>query len=214
MRGRAGCPSRAASQLESIVVLSVDVLQVGEHSDLLVSEEGVQQALDALAAGIAADLAAADPLLICVMNGGLFTTSELARRFAFPLQMDYLQVSRYGTAVQGSQLKWLSRPQTSLVGRTVLLTDDILDRGETLAAVCAWCREAGAARVLSAVLVDKQVATPRAVRADYAAMLCPDRYLYGCGMDYRGYWRNLPAIYGVRDDYLQALEAAKVSAAT
>ncbi len=203
-----------SSQMESNSVLSVDVLQVGEHSDMLVSAAGVQRALDAFAARIAADLAAANPLLICVMNGGLFTTSELARRLAFPLQMDYLQVSRYGAAVQGSQLKWLSRPQTPLIGRTVLLTDDILDRGETLAAVCAWCREAGAARVLSAVLVDKQVATQRAVRADYVAITCPDRYLYGCGMDYRGYWRNLPAIYGVREDYLQALEAARAVAAT
>ena len=190
-------------------MLNVDVLQVGEHSDLLVSEPAVQQALDVFAAQIAADLSAADPLLLCVMNGGLFMTSELARRLAFPLQMDYLQVSRYGTAVHGNQLKWLSRPQTPLNGRTVLVTDDILDKGETLAAVCAWCHEAGAARVLSAVLVDKQVTTQRAVRADYAAIACPDRYLYGCGMDYRGYWRNLPAIYGVRDDYLMALDAAQ-----
>ena len=192
-------------------MLSDDVLRVGEHSDVLVTEAAVQQALNVFAARIAVDLATANPVLLCVMNGGLFTTSELARRLAFPLQMDNLQVSRYRAAVQGSQLHWLARPQTPLTGRTVLLTDDILDRGETLAAVCAWCREAGAARVLSAVLVDKQIASPRAVQADYAALLCPDRYLYGCGMDYRGYWRNLPAIYGVRADYLQRLEASRAS---
>lgn len=190
-----------------------DILQVREYSDVLVSEAEVQAALARMAAGIRDRVEGSDPVLLCVMNGGLFTTSELARRLPFPLQMDYLQVSRYREAVRGSTLSWLSRPRTAIAGRSVVVVDDILDRGETLAAVCAWCREEGAEVVLSAVLVEKMLSDPvamaaRPIAADYVAIQCPDRYLYGCGMDYRGYWRNLPAIYGVRDDYLHALEAA------
>ncbi len=192
---------------------TLDILKVRANSDVLVSEVEVQRALDAMSGAIATRLHDRDPVLLCVMNGGLFTTSELARRLPFPMQMDYLHVSRYGNATEGSTLSWLSRPRTPIAGRTVLLTDDILDRGDTLAAVCAWCREAGAAEVLSAVLVDKRLVSAdalaaRPIAADFVAIACPDRYLFGCGMDYRGYWRNLPAIYGVREAYLKALDAA------
>ena len=180
-------------------------MQVRAHSDQLVSATAVQRALDAMAACFTRDWADHAPLLLCVMNGGLFTTSELARRCAFPLQMDYLQVTRYGRATSGGVLSWLARPQTPLTDRTVIVVDDILDRGNTLAEVLAWCHGAGARRVLSAVLIDKLIGTPRAITADYVGLQCVDRYLYGCGMDYRGYWRNLPAIYGVRADYLAQL---------
>ena len=86
----------------------------------------------------------------------------------------------------------------------LLLVDDVFDRGETLAAIVAWAEQAGAGRVLTSVLVDKQVEEPRPLRVDFAALSCPDRYLFGCGMDYQGYWRNLPAIYVLPE----ALESA------
>ena len=183
-------------------MLADEIMQVREHSDLLVSARDVQDALDVLAHAIADVCAGSVPVALCVMNGGLFTTSELARRWEFPLQMDYLQVTRYGGGTHGGELTWLARPQTHLAGRTVLVIDDILDRGNTLAEVLQWCRRAGARQVLSAVLVDKAVTVPRPLAADFVGLRCADRYLYGCGMDYRGYWRNLPAIHAVRAEYL------------
>ena len=186
-------------------VTTDDIMQVRAHSDVLVSTAAVQLALDEMALRIARSCAQHDPLLLCVMNGGLFTTSEIARRCDFAMQMDYLQVSRYRSATSGGELHWLARPQVALAGRVVVVIDDILDRGNTLAEVLAWCRGEGAAEVLSAVLVDKRITAPRAIAADIVGVQCPDRYLYGCGMDYRGYWRNLPAIYGVRDDYFASL---------
>ena len=181
---------------------SDDIMQVRSHSDVLVSAADVQRALDAMATAITRACIGRIPLLLCVMNGGLFATSEIARRCDFALQMDYVQVTRYGNTTGGGDLVWLARPQTSLGGRMVVVIDDILDRGNTLAEALGWCRAAGAAEVLSAVLVDKDIAAPRGVAADFVGVRCVDRYLYGCGMDYRGYWRNLPAIYGVRADYL------------
>ena len=179
-----------------------DIMQVREHSDVLVTAGDVQRALAAMAVDIARVCAGKAPLLLCVMNGGLFVTSELARRCDFALQMDYVQVASYGNATTGGELKWLARPQTSVVDRLVVVIDDILDRGRTLAEVVTWCLAAGATQVLSAVLVEKAIATPRAVGADFVGLRCDDRYLYGCGMDYRGYWRNLPAIHAVRPEYL------------
>ena len=88
---------------------------------------------------------------------------------------------------------WPARP---LDGRTVLLTDDVLDEGVTLASLKTRMEESGAARVVTAVLVEKAVAG-RMFAVDYAALSAPDRYLVGCGMDYNGWYRNLTGIYAL-----------------
>jgi hypoxanthine phosphoribosyltransferase len=90
-----------------------------------------------------------------------------------------------------------------LAGRTVLVVDDIFDQGWTMRGVVAKVSSLGAAQVLSVVLVDKQVAHARPMEVDYAALTAPDRYLFGCGMDYHGHWRNLPAIYALPESLLK-----------
>src|SRR5690606_28513973 len=149
---------------------------------------------------LALDLADANPLLLTVMHGALPFAGALLPRLAFPLEVGYLHVGRYRDATTGGRLVWHARPDYPMRGRTVLLVDDVLDRGETLAELVRWVREAGAGTVLSAVLVAKRIDEARPVEADYVALECPDRYLFGCGMDYKGYWRNLPAIYALPPD--------------
>ncbi|RMG51582.1 MAG: hypoxanthine-guanine phosphoribosyltransferase [Gammaproteobacteria bacterium] len=167
-------------------------------SDLLFDSDQVQAALDRMATEIRQHFELLDPLLLCVMNGGLFTMSELARRLPFPLQMDYLQATRYRGRTTGSEVAWLARPQHSLAGRHVLVVDDILDEGHTLAAILQYCREAGAASVRTAVLVRKRhQRLVEGVEADYIGLEVPDRYVFGCGMDYHDYLRNIPAIHAV-----------------
>ena len=90
-------------------MLADEIMQVREHSDLLVSARDVQDALDVLAHAIADVCAGSVPVALCVMNGGLFTTSELARRWEYPLQMDYLQVTRYGGGTRGGVRRGLDR---------------------------------------------------------------------------------------------------------
>jgi len=173
--------------------------QVYLDSDCLFGEDEVQAALDRMATAISADLEGSDPLLLCVMNGGLYTMAELARRLAFPLQMDYLQATRYRGRTTGSEVAWLARPQHALRNRHLLVVDDILDEGQTLAAILQYCRDAGAASVRSAVLVQKRhQRLADGVRADYVGLQVPDRYVFGCGMDYHDYLRNLPSIHAVR----------------
>lgn len=171
------------------------VTEAFERAELIYSQDQVLAAIDRLAVRLTVALAEENPLLLCVLNGGLPFTGALMQRLLFPLELSYVHVGRYGDRTQGGELVWHSRPQTPLKDRHVVLVDDILDEGVTLAALQSWCREEGASAVTSVVLLDKAAAEQRQV--DFAAMSCPDRYVFGWGMDFEGYWRNLPAIYAL-----------------
>lgn len=169
------------------------------EADCLYTAEQVEQALDRMAAAITARLAASSPILTCVMNGGLVPTGKLATRLDFPLHMDYLHATRYRNTTSGGDLTWLARPHTDLRGRVVLVVDDILDEGVTLAAIMAYCREQGASEVYSAVLVEKRHERKHGLQdADFVGLTVEDRYVFGYGMDYKGYLRNAAGIYAVQ----------------
>jgi hypoxanthine phosphoribosyltransferase len=176
------------------------VLAARRRAEVLVSAEEVQRAIDRVAVRLALALHGTNPLVLVVMHGGLPYAGEILKRLSCPLELGYVHVSRYRGATRGGSLRWHHQPDYDLRQRTVLLLDDVLDQGETLAALCRWAEQGGAGRVLTTVLVDKQVEMPRSSTVDYAALTCPDRYLFGCGMDFRGYWRNLPAIYALPPD--------------
>ncbi|MCY4017040.1 MAG: hypoxanthine-guanine phosphoribosyltransferase [Gammaproteobacteria bacterium] len=175
---------------------------VAGRADRIHSAGEVAAAIDRMARGIAAELAGSDPILLCVMNGGLILTGALAQRLDFPLRIDYLHASRYRSATTGGKIDFRVPPALDPRGRELLVIDDILDEGDTLAAVLRYCRERGAARVLTAVLADKQ--RPRsadAPKADFVGLRVPDRFVFGSGMDYKGYLRNARGIYAIaRED--------------
>ena len=176
------------------------VRAVLENANQLFSQQEVEQALDRLADDIKRLLGDQDPLLLCVMTGGLIPASELFTRFDFPVQLDYLHATRYQGTVGGKELKWVTEPSQSLKGRTVLVVDDILDEGLTLAAILDYCSEQGARAVYSAVLVEKMHERKAdGLRADFVGLQVEDRYVFGYGMDYHGYLRNVKGIYAVAD---------------
>ena len=177
-----------------------EIKRARDEADCLADETTVEAALDRMAAEITARLADANPLVYAVMNGGLILAGRILPRLPFPLELAYLHASRYGHAIQGTLLDWRVRPTQDLRGRTVLVLDDILDEGHTLKAIIEHLKDEGAAEVLSAVLVHKlhdRKATP-GMRADFSGLDIADRFLFGCGMDYKGYWRNAPGIYAVK----------------
>lgn len=176
------------------------ILAARRRGELLVSPEAVAAAIDRVSVRLSLALQDTNPLLLTVMNGGVPFSGALLTRLNFPLETGYVHVGRYGDETRGGALRWHATPVVPLSGRTVLLVDDILDRGTTMAALVGWAEQAGASRVLSAVLVDKARDAPRPVEADYVALRCPDRYLFGWGLDFRGYWRNLPGIYALPRD--------------
>ena len=177
-----------------------EIKRAREEADCLADAATVEGAVDRMAAGITARLAHPHPLVYAVMNGGLILAGRILPRLPFPLELAYLHASRYGHAIQGTLLDWRVRPTQDLRGRTVLVLDDILDEGHTLKAIIEHLKDEGAAEVLSAVLVHKlhdRKATP-GMRADFSGLDIADRFLFGCGMDYKGYWRNAPGIYAVK----------------
>lgn len=163
------------------------------------SPREITAAMDVMAGRIGERLRRADPLLLGVMVGGTVPLAMLLMRLDFPLEVDYVHATRYRGATEGGGLHWVRAPEAERVhGRSVLLVDDVLDEGLTLAAIAERCRELGAREVLTAVLVSKRIASRTALpRADFSALESDDRYLFGYGMDYHGYLRNAPGIFAV-----------------
>lgn len=169
-------------------------------ADLLFDRSTLDEKISAMAARIDADYAGDRPLFLTVMNGGMFFAAQLALAMRTELEFDYLHATRYRGRNQGGELVWKHRPATSLYGRRVLVVDDILDEGHTLEEVGRWCLEQGATDVRIATLaVKRHDRCVEGVRADYAGVEVPDRYVFGFGMDYHEQGRNLPAIYALKE---------------
>ena len=168
------------------------------RADCLWTREQLELACDGMASAITSRLADANPLLLVVMTGGLVPAAMLLPRLEFPLQVDYIHLTRYGAATVGGSIEWIRRPPAHIAGRTVLLVDDLLDHGLTLQAAVRECELLGAHTVLTAVLAVKQMATRAGLDSvDFHAVETPDRYLFGYGMDYKSWWRNGGGIFAV-----------------
>ena len=163
---------------------------VASRAELLVSAKELERAMDRMAELITSELADKDPMVLCVMNGAVIAVGRLLPRLRFPLRLGYVHATRYRGATSGGGLEWIRRPEASIRGQHLLLVDDILDEGFTLDAIAAACRADAAASVHSAVLVEKDRARTCAFKADFVGVRLPDRYLYGYGLDYKGYFRN------------------------
>lgn len=179
--------------------LMEDIRRARAEADCLYTGEEVAAAVDRMAAAVSARLRDSNPLLLVTMTGGFVPAAMLLARLDFPLQVDYLHLTRYGAATSGGAIEWRKRPSAAVDGRTVLLVDDLLDHGLTLAAAVDELKAEGAREVLTAVLVVKRVIPrPGLQRVDFHALETPDRYLFGAGMDYKTYWRNCAGIYAVK----------------
>ena len=176
-----------------------DPWQVLERAELVCSEADAAAAVARMAREITAVMAERHPLVLSVMGGGVVFTGQLLPLLHFPLEFDYIHVTRYRGGMQGGTIQWRVEPRQRLAGRVVLVLDDILDEGHTLAAIRERILQQGAAAFYSAVLADKAIGRSKPVRADFVGVIVPDRYVFGFGMDVEGAWRNLPAIYAVKD---------------
>ena len=179
--------------------LQQEITNVQQQAVCLYDRTQLEQALDRMASDISCRLHDRNPLILCVINGGIIVTGHLLPRLDFPLTLDSVRASRYGHHTAGSALTWLYQPAASMQGRAVLIVDDILDEGLTLAAICDWCREQGAAEILTAVLLDKNIGRDKPVQADFVGLEVDNHYLYGFGLDYKTYLRNANGIYACKD---------------
>jgi hypoxanthine phosphoribosyltransferase len=170
-----------------------------ENSEPVASAEEVEAAVERLASEIRSRLSGAYPLVLAVMGGAVVFAGQILPRLRFPLDFDYIHASRYGTATRGTQIEWrVTPPPATVKGRDVLVLDDILDGGETMAAIRKRLLELGAQSFHCAVLVEKILKIEKPIKADFIGLQIADRFVFGCGMDAKGFWRNLPEIRAMK----------------
>ena len=181
------------------MLTSQQAQQLLSSAELIYPQDVIAETLQRLAAEITQVMAQQQPLVLCVMGGAVVFAGQLLPQLQFPMDFDYLHLSRYGKGKSGGAIQWQAEPREDVHDRVVLVLDDILDEGVTLAAVRDKVLESGAKSFYSAVLVEKQTGRYKQAKADFVGLPVPNRYVFGFGMDIHGLWRNLPAIYATTD---------------
>ncbi|HEC75542.1 MAG TPA: hypoxanthine-guanine phosphoribosyltransferase [Methylophaga aminisulfidivorans] len=176
-----------------------DYEQLLLHADLLFDHQQINTALEDIADKLKQDYADKKPLLVCVMNGSVITAGHLLPKLNFALEQDYIHATRYGDQTVGGELQWRAKPNAELSGRHVILIEDIFDEGVTLAALREYCHAAGAVSVSCVCLFNKQHNNKIGTHPEYIGLEVPNRYVFGFGMDVEGLWRNLPAVYAMKE---------------
>jgi len=172
---------------------------------VLLSEEQIRAGLERLAQQLLTDYAKDEPCLVACLRGSLVFTADLIRRMPIRLRVDFLHASSYGNATVSKgtvDLRLLPDPD-EVVGRRVILVDDILDSGRTLAAARRTLIELGASDVKTCVFLEKRVPRSVEARADYKCFEIGDEFVIGYGLDYAGRYRNLPYLAVLRRDLVQ-----------
>jgi hypoxanthine phosphoribosyltransferase len=181
------------------------------RAEELVSADTVQAAVrnvaEVLNSRFDSDSTGEFPLVLGVMGGAVVFTGHLLPQLRFPLEFDYIHVTRYGDLDRGGEVVWKVIPRQNVAGRTIIVVDDILDEGETLAHVKQRLLDMGAAEVILAVFADKDLGRKKPVQADIVGLTIPNKFVVGFGMDAHGYWRNLPGLWVIKEEDKQVEDA-------
>jgi hypoxanthine phosphoribosyltransferase len=175
-----------------------EALRLLTTADELFNADEVRKAVGRMALDITAQLKDEFPIVLSVMGGAAVFTGQLLPLLTFPLEFGAIEVTRYNNDIQGREISWRLAPRDNVRGRVVLVVDDILDEGITLAAIHKKLMEMGASKVYSAVFADKDIGHAKPVTAEFIGITVPNRYVFGFGMDAYGLWRNLPSIYALK----------------
>lgn len=179
-----------------------------QSSRLIYNQQQIEQALSNMAKQINQDLQDKNPLLLCVVNGGIFLTGQLLPKIKIAMELDYIHASRYQNELSGKTTKWLATPQTAVAGRNIAILDDVLDQGLTLKEINNWCLKHQAKSIYNIVLFDKVGCRLEAgvQQADCTGLSAPNEYLFGCGLDVKGYYRNTNELYSVPDELIPEVD--------
>ncbi|MBN2689142.1 MAG: hypoxanthine-guanine phosphoribosyltransferase [Gammaproteobacteria bacterium] len=181
-------------------MISVKKVQdILDRSKQIYSKGEVEAFLDKMAEKMNAELKDANPIMLCVTIGGIVPLGNLLPRLDFHLEVDYIHLTRYQGKTHGGKLVWKAEPSVSLENRNVVIVDDILDEGITLKTIIDYCYEKGAKKVYSAIMLekDKERLIEGVEHADFAGVVMEDEFVFGYGLDYDEYLRNVPAIHVV-----------------
>ncbi|MDN5881660.1 MAG: hypoxanthine-guanine phosphoribosyltransferase, partial [Nitrosospira sp.] len=160
---------------------SEEAMRVLATAEQIYSATVVSETIQRMARDITSALSGKYPLVLSVMGGAVVFTGQLLPLLEFPLDFDYLHVSRYNNEIRGGPINWKVTPHENVKDRVVLVLDDVLDEGITLAAIRDWVMSQGAAAFYSAVFADKDIGRPKPIDANFVGVMLPDRYALGFG---------------------------------
>jgi len=171
---------------------------------IVYTEEEVRSAVLEMARKLGQDYQDKNPIVVCILKGGVFFYADLCRGMNCHLELDFLAASSYGSGtVSSGNLKIKKDMEHSVIGRHVILVDDIIDSGLTLTQLKMLMEERGAASVVTCCMLDKKIRHPDALQPDYAALECPNEFVVGCGLDYAEYYRSLPYVAVLKEEVYQ-----------
>ena len=172
--------------------------------EILISEEQLQDRVRELGAEISRDYRGLDPLLICILRGGVLFLADLMRALTIPHTVDFMAISSYGAGARSSsgQVRITLDLTSSIEGRDVLLIEDIIDSGRTIASVLDLLSTRRPRSLKVCVLLDKAERREARVPIDYRGFNIPNKFVFGYGLDLDEFYRNLPFIGVVQPDRL------------
>ncbi len=180
-----------------------------EVEGVLVSAEDIRKRVAGLARQITQQFARRDLVIISLLNGTVLFLADLVRELSLPLRLDFMGVSSYGNGTTSRELVFTKDLRLDVRGRDILLVDDILDTGKTLAFVLAKLRPLRPRAIRCCVLLDKAARRTEPVEADFVGFKIPDLFVVGYGLDFAERYRNLPFIGVLRPEIYRTTGAAK-----
>ena len=162
---------------------------------VLLTEEEVNEKIKKIVEQISKDYEGKQIHLICILKGGVFFTCELAKRLTIPVSLDFMSVSSYGSGTKSSGVvKIIKDLDEPLEGKNVIIVEDIIDSGRTLAYLIEVLKQRNPASIRLCTLLDKPERRVKDVKVDYVGFNIPDEFVVGYGLDYAQRYRNLPFI--------------------
>ena len=175
-----------------------ELQSIKDSSDMMFSSAQIKTAVENIGLQLEKKIYQKNPVMLCVMNGGLVFSADLMRSLDSDVRLDYLHVARYLDNTVGGSLHWLKEPKLPLQDQVVVIADDIYDEGYTMEELVSYCKRQGAREVITVVLLLKnKVSRNIKLKPDLFGLQVEDRYVYGYGMDYQGHLRNVPDIYAI-----------------
>ena len=175
-----------------------------EVDRILITQEQLARRIRSLSRELEKDYKHRELVIVSLLNGTVMFLADLIRHISLPLRLDFIGVSSYGAGTESGNLVFTKELRLDVKGRDVLLVDDILDTGRTLAAVAGLIKDKGALSVKTCVLLDKKARRAVPFEADYVGFGIPNEFVVGYGLDFNERYRNLPCIGVLKPKYYAA----------
>ncbi len=172
---------------------------LSDLSEILITQEQIKSAVQKLGERVTEDYQGKNPLLICILKGSSIFFTDLIREINLPLEIDFMAISSYGANTTSGEVRLVKDLDRSIEGRNVIIVEDIVDSGKTLAYLKRILCNRGAESIRIVSLLDKPSRRTVPLKVDYSAFEIPDAFVVGYGLDFNEKYRNLPVI-GVLDE--------------